>query len=351
MNVLLTCAGRRNYLVRYFKDALSGTGRVCAADASEYAPALQEADLAFIVPPLSDENYIDHIQDICERHRIRLLISLNDLELPLLASQRERFISIGTIPVISCPEVIRICFDKWITAQFLRDNGLNAPSTFITLGDAKEALANRQITFPMIVKPRWGTASIGIFCVHDMEELELAYRWLRKSLPRGMLAGVSQHDRDHSVVIQEALMGIEYGLDVVDDLQGSYVATFAKRKIGMRAGETDKAVTVQDERLEELGYRLAQALGHVGNLDCDVFATEKGLYVLEMNPRFGGGYPFSHVAGANVPAALIAWAEGREADNSFFCMRSGFVSSKYDSISCWRDKVGERSFSPLPRND
>src|SRR5690606_10426320 len=116
---------------------------------------------------------------------------------------------------------------------------------------------------------------------------------------------------------QERLNSPEYGLDVINDLQGRYVTTFARRKLAMRAGETDRAVTIADERFTKAGARIGTTLRHVGNLDCDVFLREEEPVVLEMNPRFGGGYPFSHAAGAHVPAALVAWASKRDIDPSW----------------------------------
>jgi carbamoyl-phosphate synthase large subunit len=50
--------------------------------------------------------------------------------------------------------------------------------------------------------------------------------------------------------------------------------------------------------------------------------------VLEMNPRFGGGYPFSHVAGANLPAALIAWVSGQPINPDWLTIKSDVLSSK-----------------------
>jgi len=86
----------------------------------------------------------------------------------------------------------------------------------------------------------------------------------------------------------------------------------------MRGGETDSAVTVDEPRLRELGEQIAAGLGHIANLDVDVFLTDNGPHVLEMNPRLGGGYPFSHLAGANLPAAIVAWLRGDRADASCF---------------------------------
>ena len=121
-------------------------------------------------------------------------------------------------------------------------------------------------------------------------------------------------DKECCLIAQEKVTGTEYGLDIVNDLAGRHVTTFVKRKLAMRAGETDKAVTVSHPALEAVGRRIGEALRHIGNLDCDVFVDGERFWVLELNPRFGGGYPFTHRAGANLPAALIAWAQGETVD-------------------------------------
>jgi carbamoyl-phosphate synthase large subunit len=332
-NVLLTCAGRRNYLIRFFQEALRGRGQVFAADASADAPALQEADKAFVVPLVNHADYFDILLAICKQHQVRLLVPLNDLELPLLARQRERFLDIGTISVISSPDVINICFDKWATLGFLKSCGLTAPKTYLSLVEARKALSQGEIAFPLVVKPRWGTASIGIEYPEDDEELELAYKLVRKQLARTFLAEISTTDPERCILIQERLHGQEYGLDVINDLDGRYVTTFAKLKLAMRAGETDRSVTVKNDQLEKIGEKIGWRLGHVGNLDCDVFVSEEHYYVLEMNPRFGGGYPFSHIAGANLPAALIAWANGEKPDESWSRVEPNIRAAKYDRLA------------------
>ena len=332
MNVLLTCAGRRNYLVRFFQQVLGDRGQVFAADVRVDAPALQEADRAFIVPPVNHSGYFDILLRLCRQHGVRLLIPLNDLELPLLARERARFLEAGVLPVVSSPEVINTCFDKWATLGFLKGCGLTAPKTYLSLAEAREALSRGYLTFPLVVKPRWGTASIGIEYPGDDEELELACRLVKKSLPRTLLAEVSAADPERCIIIQQRLQGQEHGLDVINDLKGRYVCTLVRRKLSMRAGETDRAVTVRDAQLEALGETIGRRLGHIANLDCDVFVLEEKYYVLEMNPRFGGGYPFSHVAGANLPGALIAWANGEEPDASCFRVKANVMSSKCDRL-------------------
>ncbi|MHB8644402.1 MAG: ATP-grasp domain-containing protein [Thermomicrobiales bacterium] len=323
MHVLLTCAGRRNYLVQFFREALGPDGHVFAADAAAHAPALREADEAFVLPLLSDPAYLDRLLAICRERRVDLLISLNDHELPLIARHRDRFRAIGTLPVISSPAVIETCYDKWQTFIFLETNGIPTARTYRALDAAQDALAAGDITFPLVIKPRWGSGSRGIERAWDEEELGLVYALATKRY--GSRA-------DHSILIQEHLSGDEYGLDVVNDLEGRYAGTLAKRKLVMRSGETDRAITVCHTGLARLGERLSGALGHIGNLDCDVFVSGERCAVLEMNPRFGGGYPFAHAAGANLPAALIGWARGERPDPAWLTVTPQMTASKCDRI-------------------
>ena len=132
------------------------------------------------------------------------------------------------------------------------------------------------------------------------------------------LATESPRDAERAVVIQEKLRGQEHGLDVAGDLRGTYVVTVLKRKPAMRAGETDSTVTVDECRLRELGWQIAVGVDHIVNLDLGVLLTDNGPHVLQMNPRFGGGYPCSHLEDANQPAAIVAWPRGERADASCF---------------------------------
>jgi carbamoyl-phosphate synthase large subunit len=331
MNILLTCAGRRSYLVAYFKQALAGRGRVLACDCCAGAAALAEADGAFVVPPVDHPGYFRALLALCREHAVGLLLPLNDLELARLAEQAPRFREAGTFPVVATPAVTATCLDKWATFEFLTAAGLPTPETFLSPADARRALERGAIRFPLLIKPRWGSGSIGVEGVEDERELDLAYAWARLRLGRTVLARMSAAS-DAGLVIQECVRGQEYGLDVVNDLEGRYAATFVRRKLAMRAGETDRAETVHDERLERLGRALGERLGHVGTLDCDVMVTERGGHVLDLNPRFGGGYPFSHEAGADLPATLIAWAVGEEPDPAWLRPRPGVVAAKCDHL-------------------
>lgn len=332
MNILLTGAGRRTFLVRVFQEALGHRGGVIACDTSANAPALVPADQRIILPAMDAPDYYEILLSICREKSVRLIVSVNDLELGGLARYAPRFRSVGTIPLVAAPEIVAACQDKWAAFQWLRVRGIPTPETYLTLADARLAIDRGVLKFPVLIKPRWGTSSIGVEVVENERELELGYEWAKIRIHRTILARMSQVDPDRAFVIQECIQGQEHGIDIVNDLKGNYVATFARRKLAMRAGNTDRAISVAEPRLDRLGKILGQHLGHIGSVDCDVMVTDEESFVLDINPRLGGGYPFSHLAGANLPAALVAWAEGTEPDPAWLRCQPGVLSSKYDGV-------------------
>ena len=332
MNILFTCAGRRTYLLKYFRDNLSDDDRIVATDMQLTAPALQSADVKIQVPPVYDPSYIDINLSICKEYSIRAIISLNDLELPILAQNKTKFEAIGVTVIVSNPEVIDISFDKYKTAQWVQTLGLCSPKTYISLPDAKSALAAGEICFPLFLKPRWGSGSIGLETVDDMNELEVYYGLLMKRIKKSILAKASVGNE--YIIIQEKLTGKEYGLDIMNDLDGNYVAVSVKQKLSMRAGETDKALTVDNPDLREIGIRIGRHLGHIGNLDVDIMQRANGENcVLELNPRFGGGFPFSYEAGVNMPLAIIKWLRGERVDSSDLQPEYGRMFAKNDYLT------------------
>ena len=318
MNILFTCAGRRNYLLQYFKETLGDRGTLVAADMDITAPALAVADKARVVPEVYADNYVESLLAICRSEQIMALISLNDLELPILASARKDFEEIGVKLIISKEEVVDICFDKYRTVQFCDRIHIATPLTYLTLEEAIRAIEAGHLEFPVVVKPRWGSASVGIEFPGTMEELKLAYRLATLKISHSILAEASKQDLEQSVLIQQKIHGTEYGLDILNDFSGRTVQVYAKEKLAMRAGETDKSVLRNEPELEQTGFLVGEALGHIGNVDCDIFVKDGKQYLLEINPRFGGGYPFSHMSGADYPAAICSWLEGREFDFSAF---------------------------------
>ncbi|MFC1542956.1 ATP-grasp domain-containing protein [Candidatus Neomarinimicrobiota bacterium] len=327
-NVLLSSVGRRSYLVRYFRDALGDCGKVVATNCVPKTPGMVEADEPILVPPAYEDEYIPVMLQICKTWNIKLLFSLHDLEAFFLAPHIQRFKDIGTLPVLAPSEFVSICFDKYATAQFAMKNGFRTGKVFLNPIEACSAVRAGEIGLPLVLKPRNGYGSIGFQIAYDLEEIEMRSKLLRADILRTDVAHVNEKMPEECVLIQQQLHGVEYGLDVINNLHGTFVACIVKRKTGMRSGETDAAEIVDDPNLHEMGRRIGELSRHLGVLDVDIFVDNDIPYLLEINPRFGGHYPFAHEAGANIPAALIAWARKEEPNPSWLTAKPGVRSFK-----------------------
>jgi carbamoyl-phosphate synthase large subunit len=329
MNVLLSSAGRRSYLVEYFRNALRGRGQIIAANTIAGTAGMLAADIAVVVPPAKDPSFVESLLRLCRRHNVGLLFSLHDWEAPFLAPHKERFLDAGTRLVMPDPEIISTCLDKFKTCRFAEKLGIPTPKSFIDLARAETAVQEGKLSFPLILKHRWGQGSAGITTIHDLDELRLAFALMKRQLSRIHSGYPADESPDNPLLIQEFLHGTEYGVDIVNDLQGRFVTSFVKRKLAMRNGETDSAETVLSPELESYARTLASHTRHPGILDADFFITDKHeAFLLELNPRFGGGYPFSHMAGANIPAALLAWERGEEPDPAWLKVNIGVTTFK-----------------------
>ncbi len=328
MNLLLTSAGRRSYLVDYFRQAWNGLGEVHAANSSIDAAALYHADRYVITPGIYEYNYISFLQDYCRNHRIGVIISLFDIDLPILSQHASAFQSVGTRVIVASPEALNYCNDKWQTAQFLRQLGLNTPRTFIREEEIAAAISCGEITYPIVIKPRWGMGSIGIYMAENPEEFQVFTRKIRREIDKSYLRFESQRTPDEEVLFQEFISGAEFGMDVLNDLKGNHITTLVKKKLAMRSGETDAATTIESEELRHIGAVLGNGLKHPANLDVDVLEKDGIYYVLELNARFGGGYPFSHIAGADFPLAIRHWVEGKTPPESCLKIKIGITGFK-----------------------
>jgi carbamoyl-phosphate synthase large subunit len=309
VNALLSSVGRRAYLVDYFRSAVGPVGKVIATNSLADTTGMMAADVACVLPEAGSEGFIDALLDVCRRRDVGVLFSLHDWEAPFIAASAEKFKEAGVVLGVSSPEVLRICLDKYRTFEFFRMRGIPTPQTFLSESEVLKACKEGLLRFPLIVKARFGQGSLGLYKVYSSGELEAACLLARAQIARFDDNNLHAASSD-PIVIQEHIAGEEYGLDVVNDFTGRFRACLVKKKLAMRAGETDAAVTVRDESLEQFGEMLGTSLGHIGMLDADLIVRGRKPYLLELNPRFGGHYPFSHMAGADVPAALVAWASG-----------------------------------------
>lgn len=323
MNILILSAGTRNKVVQYFKREVGESGRVVATDCSNLAPAVYDADRFYLVPRITAPGYLDYILDICKKEKIDGVFSLIDPELSLLAKERERFLEIGTTPIISPYELVETCFDKYRMYRMLTDMKIPTGKCYVEKEAFYEAKAKGEISYPVFVKPVKGSASININQVNSDEEIELLFRLY------------------DDLMIQEYMNGQEYGADVYVDMKsGKCTSVFVKKKIKMRAGETDKSVSVKEPKLFAMLQFFAEKCGFVGMIDIDIFLIDGIYYISEVNPRFGGGYPHAYACGVNMPRQVLVNLEGRENEVQIGAYRENICMMKYNEI-CIQDMDGE----------
>ncbi|MBQ8100869.1 MAG: ATP-grasp domain-containing protein [Paludibacteraceae bacterium] len=310
MNVLLTTAGRRSYIVDYFKQC-NGVGKVYAAN-SAYTIALQRADGYLITPLIYDDEYIPAIINYCKENDICVVLSLFDVDLLVLAKHRNDFEQANIRLILASKEFVEVCNDKWKTYEFLIQNGLPSPKTYNNLLAVTEAINNGDISFPLILKPRWGMASLSIYRVENMNELKVLTQKCKREIFSSYLKYESGMTKDFPIIYQELISGEEYGLDVLNDLDGNYIKTFAKQKVTMRSGETDLGRTTASKPFESYTKQIAAHSHHEGLLSVDCIKNDNGIFFIEFNCRISGHYPLSYLAGFNYPQIVVDWINGRE---------------------------------------
>ena len=318
MNILILSAGTRNKIVQYFKECLKGEGKVIATDMSAFAPAIYEADKFYLVPRISEPGYIDLVLDICAKEEIDGVLSLIDPELSLLAQHQAEFAKLGVKIIGSSYELCEMALDKMAMYKFCVANDFKTARSWNDLESFKEEFLAQKIDFPVFVKPQKGSASIAISKVYDLATLEFMF---------------NHKQSNEQLMIQEFLNGQEIGADVyIDLISHEVVSIFTKKKMVMRAGETDKAVSFKDEKLFNLIEKFVNKAGFVGQIDIDIFEIDGEYYISEVNPRFGGGYPHAYECGVNHMKLIINNLKGLTNKKSSYDYEDDVYMMKYNEI-------------------
>ena len=331
MNLLLTSAGKAVCLLRYFKKAIEGSGYLHAASNKERSPAFIYADKSIVTPNPYDEEYIPFLLGYCTENHIEAMIPFADSDLMPLSRSKKLFEKIGVKVIVSDIETVSVCCDKWETYKFCLKNNIRVPNTYLSVENALSDIKKSVISYPLIVKPRWGYGSLYVLEADDGEELKIFFNKIHKCIMSSEL----RHEpgaTDDNVLIQEKLKGQEYGMDVINDLGSNYMNSIIKVKYSMRSGSTEFGEVVDNAELKKFGAFLSERIRHIGNLDVDLFMEGDTPYLLEMNPRFGGGYFFSHMAGADLPLAIVRWLNNEPVAPDLFKEKYGVVSHKFIDI-------------------
>jgi carbamoyl-phosphate synthase large subunit len=290
VNILFTSAGRRVELLEAFRNAyqsLGVEGKIVAVDVDSLAPALQTADVKYLVPSLDSPDYIRILADICRRSNINLVFPLIDPDIPVLSKSRAILEQGGLRVAVVSPEAVAITVDKWLTVDFFRGLGLPVPTSWI----CKETMPE-DLEFPLFIKPRGGSAAKDSFRVKDRDELSFFLNYVKNP------------------IVQEFLPGPEITSDVVTGLDGELLGISSRQRIEVRGGEVTKGVTVLDRRLIDACTRIARALPSVGPITVQCIMKDGIPHFTEINARFGGGVPLGIAAGVDSPRWLLARAAG-----------------------------------------
>lgn len=322
MNVLMASAGRRTKLAQYFCETLGDGGRLVVTDCSPHAPILYTVDNRYIVPRIDAPHYLDKLLTICQKENIKGIFSLIDPEIGLLAKNKKPFESLGITVFTSDYQACETCLDKMAFFKFLNGHGFRCAFTVDNFTDLKRALTAKKMDFPMFIKPRKGSASIGIAVINNEKEAAALF------------------DRDGDFIFQQHLGTDEYGVDVyIDMISREIVSIFAKKKLAMRAGETDKAISIIDNELFRVVSDLVKALDLLGPLDIDVFKINGQYYISEINPRFGGGYPLAFECGENFPGFILDNMRGIKNKPAIGRYQEGIVMMKHDTLVIKEEKA------------
>ena len=305
MNILITSIGQRGYLIDHFKESSHGEFGIYAADATKYAPALQNADKGFLIPMAKDTEYYPTLLKICKENNIKAVISINDLELPILARHRDDLAKNDIMAIVSDIEVIDICFDKYKTYQFCKENGIPVPRTYLwsDIQRLQNDINTDIISFPIIAKPRKGSRSVGIHIVYNMKQLLEDIEFIKlQDIPE-----------DEKVMFQEYVDSEQYSIHVFNDASLKPVSVVTMVNLFKHFGETFHIKTYKDELLTQLGVEIGEKLKHLGPLSADIHQKDNGEYVvLEFNPRISGCYSLSHYAGADFPGKIYSLIKKEE---------------------------------------
>lgn len=315
MNILILSVGTRNKIIQYFKKAVGITGKVVATDMSELAPAVYDADKFYKVPRITDDGYINVIFDICKKENINSVLTLIDPELSLLAKHKDEFSALGVTVIGSSYELCERALDKMKMYEWLTAYGYNCAKSYVDKEKFYADVETGIVTYPVIVKPVRGSASIAISKVYDKETVDLLFA------------------HNENIMIQEFLDGQEIGADVyIDMLSGETVSIFTKKKILMRAGETDKAVSFKDEKLFALIEKFTKENGWLGQIDIDIFDVNGAYYISEVNPRFGGGYPHAYECGCDFMKMIANNLMGQINDPQIGQYKENVYMMKYNEV-------------------
>jgi len=285
-NILITSAGQRVKLTQIFMESvqtLKLDSKVFTADLNpRLAPACYISDKTFSVCRCTDASYIDQLYELCIKNKINIIIPTIDTELKILSENKDTFQKDGIFIIVPDPYFISICRDKRKTYKYMESIDIPMPK-LIDLNNPH---------FPMFAKPYDGSLSTNIHVIQSGEDLTT------EILNDPKLIFMDYIDKEE---FKEFTVDMYYGRD------NKVKEIVPRERLKIRAGEINKGITRKNYIVNFLKERMGMIPGVVGCLCLQLFYKESDnqIYGIEINPRFGGGYPLTYHAKANYPEYIL----------------------------------------------
>lgn len=311
-NILITSAGKRVTLVNLFKKELAQDypeAKVFTTDMNpELAPAGYVSDHCFQVPRVTDPAYLQQLIRICQENEVGMIIPTIDTELLLLASNRELLQQAGVVPVVSSLDFVAACRDKRNTNALFQRLNIRVP----------EPRDKYHPVFPMFAKPYDGSLSKDLFVIRNEQELT---------------PEIMEHPKLIFMEYIDKSQYKEYTVDLYYGRDNELKCIVPRERIEIRAGEINKGRTRKNYLVTYLKERMGYLPGVIGCICIQLFyrETDQDVVAIEINPRFGGGYPMSYHAGANYPRFLIQEYFKKETISYTDDWRDNTLLLRYDS--------------------
>lgn len=281
--ILFTSPGRRFELISFFKEEFFGYEFI-GADAFKTSPAAYILDRVYEVPLKIDDAYTNEVIEICKKEEIEFVIPLLDPELPFFSKAVEDFEKIGVKVWVPSYEVVQLANDKYLTYNRFKDLSVNLPQTWLLKDYLEKNVIARHDK--LILKPSAGSASKGIYKVKPSDVKKISE--------------TENLDIEKYLVQQCIDFDFEVTADLYGDGEGNIVEYCQRKRISTRGGEVEKGVTVNLPEITGLIKKIVSELKILGVINIQAMMKDDEVYLGEINPRFGGGYPLAHKAGANL---------------------------------------------------
>lgn len=277
INILFLGGARRVSLAQRFIDSgkkLKRNVNIFSYELNEWVPIRAVAQI-IVGKKWNDAQILEDIAQSIRQHNIHIVLPFVDPAISLAAQLKDKLPTVF-IP-ISALFVCNLFFDKLSAQEWFLKNGVPVPED--------------QGGFPVIAKHRTGSASKDIHILKTAREKEIFFEG---------------HDQN-SYIVQRFIEGEEYTVDVYISVENRVLACVPRKRLEVIAGEVTKTVTIEEAQISALADMIFRKNIFNGPITLQFIKENKtqNSYIMEINPRFGGGVIASIEAGANIPLMIL----------------------------------------------